>query len=115
MHLHQRSWCYLLGAAHPIVLHTLTESSALQTARMAESTSCAEVMCALLRSKNRRLIQEPGIIEKGAARAIKWKYIDGLMPNRLGTLRGGVMKGNLLGVAEWEDKTGRMAGPAEMN
>ena len=37
------------------------------------------------------------------------------MPNPLGTLRGGVMKGNLLGVAAWEDKTCRMARPAKMN
>ena len=41
--------------------------------------------------------------------------INGLMPNPLGTLRGGVMKGNLLGVAAWEDKTCRMARPAKMN
>ena len=37
------------------------------------------------------------------------------MPNPLGTLRGGGMKGKLLRVAAWEDKTCRMAGPAEMN
>ena len=32
-----------------------------------------------------------------------------------GNLTWGVMKGKLLGVAAWENKTFRMAGPAEMN